>query len=254
MSTKASGRFLVGDLLANQSNPRACCSIAPEPKLSCCQLMVSELLHCQIFKHQMVGNNSATQTKIDDKLKRIISPNWPHQAARHTNSTDSIPEVIDLSLGKRRGQDQRRAQSVEKPEAELEELGEVVERVDGQKPAAAERRASVKLGRQRATGDERTRRTRTMFSEWQLSELEWRFERNKYLITSDRHRIAKLLQLDQLQVKTWFQVSAGRWGRLSMRARHLVAEGCIDSKVSHCELPEPESDPSLASAQPKIQN
>lgn len=52
------------------------------------------------------------------------------------------------------------------------------------------------------------RRNRTMFSEWQLNELEWRFERNKYLITSDRLRVSKLLNLDQLQVKTWFQVSS----------------------------------------------
>lgn len=51
------------------------------------------------------------------------------------------------------------------------------------------------------------RRNRTVFSEWQLSELEWRFTRNKYLITSDRIRVAKLLNLNQLQVKTWFQVS-----------------------------------------------
>lgn len=52
------------------------------------------------------------------------------------------------------------------------------------------------------------RRIRTMFSEWQLASLEWRFARNKYLTTNDRQRIAKLLQLDQLQVKTWFQVSS----------------------------------------------
>lgn len=54
-----------------------------------------------------------------------------------------------------------------------------------------------------------SRRNRTMFSERQLGELEWRFNRNKYLITSDRIRLAKLLNLNQLQVKTWFQVSQG---------------------------------------------
>lgn len=51
-------------------------------------------------------------------------------------------------------------------------------------------------------------RQRTMFSEWQLANLEWRFTRNKYLTTGDRIRVAKLLQLNQLQVKTWFQVSS----------------------------------------------
>lgn len=68
----------------------------------------------------------------------------------------------------------------------------------------------------------RSRRERTMFSEWQLAELEWRFSRNKYLITSDRIRVAKLLELNQLQVKTWFQVS-GRWsGRASGDGRAIV--------------------------------
>lgn len=51
------------------------------------------------------------------------------------------------------------------------------------------------------------RRTRTMFNECQLTSLEWRFARNKYLTSADRHRMAKLLQLNQMQVKTWFQVS-----------------------------------------------
>lgn len=54
----------------------------------------------------------------------------------------------------------------------------------------------------------RKRNRRTMFSEWQLSSLEWRFARNKYLTTTDRKHIAKLLSLNQLQVKTWFQVSS----------------------------------------------
>lgn len=50
-------------------------------------------------------------------------------------------------------------------------------------------------------------RIRTMFSDWQLASLEWRFAKNKYLTASDRTRIATMLQLNQLQVKTWFQVS-----------------------------------------------
>lgn len=53
-----------------------------------------------------------------------------------------------------------------------------------------------------------SRNRRTMFSQWQLASLEWRFARNKYLTTSDRKRIAKVLELNQVQVKTWFQVSS----------------------------------------------
>lgn len=59
----------------------------------------------------------------------------------------------------------------------------------------------------RAEEDNSTRRMRTMFSECQLAGLESRFARNKYLTTSDRIKIANYLQLNQLQVKTWFQVS-----------------------------------------------
>lgn len=52
-----------------------------------------------------------------------------------------------------------------------------------------------------------TTRSRTLFSDWQLACLEWRFTRNKYLTSSDRRKVAQLLHLRQVQVKTWFQVS-----------------------------------------------
>jgi hypothetical protein len=75
------------------------------------------------------------------------------------------------------------------------------------------------------------RRTRTMFSDWQLGELEWRFSRNKYLITSDRHRLAKLLSLDQMQVKTWFQVSAGESRRRAVLCDDTGAISCRIDRV-----------------------
>lgn len=72
--------------------------------------------------------------------------------------------------------------------------------------ARAEEKTSGK-GKVNSADEQAKRRGRTMFSEWQLKSLEWRFERNKYLTTRDRIRLANSLQLDQLQVKTWFQVS-----------------------------------------------
>lgn len=71
--------------------------------------------------------------------------------------------------------------------------------------SAKKRRAS----RREASGDTVAgrQRKRTLFADWQLASLEWRFARNKYLTSDDRLRVARTLQLDQLQVKTWFQVS-----------------------------------------------
>ena len=67
------------------------------------------------------------------------------------------------------------------------------------------------------------RRGRTMFNERQLRSLEWRFERNKYLTTRDRIRLAECLELDQLQVKTWFQVSVGAsWTKRAPLARCVI--------------------------------
>lgn len=66
--------------------------------------------------------------------------------------------------------------------------------------------------RQPAASDARkpaTRRSRTLFADWQLKSLEFRFARNKYLTTADRVKVARVLGLEQLQVKTWFQVSRG---------------------------------------------
>lgn len=72
--------------------------------------------------------------------------------------------------------------------------------------AANEERAASEAAKTKEAHEKR-HRTRTMFSDWQLASLEWRFAKNKYLTASDRTRIAKMLQLNQLQVKTWFQVS-----------------------------------------------
>jgi len=59
---------------------------------------------------------------------------------------------------------------------------------------------------EKGLGDAMKTRGRTTFSQFQLHNLEWRFERNKYLTTGDRLRLANELKLNQLQVKTWFQV------------------------------------------------
>ncbi|VDP74347.1 unnamed protein product [Echinostoma caproni] len=62
------------------------------------------------------------------------------------------------------------------------------------------------------------RKTRTTFSNSQLSELETNFNRQKYLTPTDRDRIAKHLGLSNTQVITWFQ---NRRAKLKREAEEL---------------------------------
>ncbi|KAF7261187.1 hypothetical protein EG68_02601 [Paragonimus skrjabini miyazakii] len=70
----------------------------------------------------------------------------------------------------------------------------------------------------RGTRASKRRKTRTTFSNSQLSELEHNFNRQKYLTPSDRDRIAKHLGLSNTQVITWFQ---NRRAKLKREAEEL---------------------------------
>lgn len=52
------------------------------------------------------------------------------------------------------------------------------------------------------------------FSNDQTLELEKKFENQKYLSPPERKKLAKLLQLSERQVKTWFQNRRAKWRRL----------------------------------------
>ncbi|XP_026171403.1 hematopoietically-expressed homeobox protein hhex [Mastacembelus armatus] len=52
------------------------------------------------------------------------------------------------------------------------------------------------------------------FSNDQTIELEKKFESQKYLSPPERKRLAKMLQLSERQVKTWFQNRRAKWRRL----------------------------------------
>ncbi|XP_076005772.1 hematopoietically-expressed homeobox protein hhex [Genypterus blacodes] len=78
------------------------------------------------------------------------------------------------------------------------------------------------------------------FSNEQTIELEKKFETQKYLSPPERKRLAKMLQLSERQVKTWFQNRRAKWRRLKQEnpqgGKRMMEE---DSTVGRSESTEP---------------
>ncbi|XP_070708048.1 hematopoietically-expressed homeobox protein hhex [Pempheris klunzingeri] len=76
------------------------------------------------------------------------------------------------------------------------------------------------------------------FSNDQTIELEKKFETQKYLSPPERKRLAKMLQLSERQVKTWFQNRRAKWRRLKQEnppgGKREVEDG---SKTDEAEPP-----------------
>jgi hypothetical protein len=51
----------------------------------------------------------------------------------------------------------------------------------------------------------KTKKTRILFSQWQVNELEKLFKKQKYVTSNERDLISKRLKLTPNQVKIWFQ-------------------------------------------------
>ncbi|CAB4018304.1 homeobox -like 1, partial [Paramuricea clavata] len=54
-------------------------------------------------------------------------------------------------------------------------------------------------------------RTRTIFTQEQINELESKFEQKKYLSTPERFELAKNLGLNPVTIKTWYQNKRMKW-------------------------------------------
>ncbi|XP_056450914.1 T-cell leukemia homeobox protein 3-like [Gadus chalcogrammus] len=63
------------------------------------------------------------------------------------------------------------------------------------------------------------KKPRTSFSRLQISELEKRFYRQKYLASAERSCLAKSLTMTDAQVKTWFQNRRTKWRRQTAEER-----------------------------------
>ncbi|XP_017573379.1 hematopoietically-expressed homeobox protein hhex [Pygocentrus nattereri] len=79
------------------------------------------------------------------------------------------------------------------------------------------------------------------FSNEQTIELEKKFETQKYLSPPERKRLAKMLQLSERQVKTWFQNRRAKWRRLKQEnpqvsKREDGSSTERSSELSHAEI------------------
>ncbi|XP_063882076.1 T-cell leukemia homeobox protein 2-like [Scylla paramamosain] len=63
------------------------------------------------------------------------------------------------------------------------------------------------------------KKPRTSFTRVQVNELEKRFNKQKYLASSERAQLAKQLNMTDAQVKTWFQNRRTKWRRQAAEER-----------------------------------
>ncbi|XP_030255230.1 hematopoietically-expressed homeobox protein hhex [Sparus aurata] len=82
------------------------------------------------------------------------------------------------------------------------------------------------------------------FSNDQTIELEKKFETQKYLSPPERKRLAKMLQLSERQVKTWFQNRRAKWRRLKQEnpqggKRELQDDGSAGRSNKGDDMTEP---------------
>ncbi|KAM4703766.1 hematopoietically-expressed homeobox protein HHEX [Rhinophrynus dorsalis] len=73
------------------------------------------------------------------------------------------------------------------------------------------------------------------FSNDQTIELEKKFETQKYLSPPERKRLAKMLQLSERQVKTWFQNRRAKWRRLKQENPQGNKKEETESLENGCE-------------------
>ncbi|XP_008155130.2 hematopoietically-expressed homeobox protein HHEX [Eptesicus fuscus] len=91
------------------------------------------------------------------------------------------------------------------------------------------------------------------FSNDQTIELEKKFETQKYLSPPERKRLAKMLQLSERQVKTWFQNRRAKWRRLKQENPQSSKKEELESLDDPCnqrqDLPSEQNKGALDSSQ-----
>ncbi|XP_055522279.1 homeobox protein not2-like, partial [Leucoraja erinacea] len=78
----------------------------------------------------------------------------------------------------------------------------------------------------------RAKRARTIFTHEQLARLEKEFARQQYMVGSERFILASTLQLNESQVKVWFQNRRIKWRKQSLEQQqaNLARLGMADTQ------------------------
>lgn len=83
------------------------------------------------------------------------------------------------------------------------------------------------------TKTNRSKRMRTIFTQEQLDRLELEFQKQQYMVGSERYYLANELNLNEIQVKIWFQNRRIKWRKENLdsnRNRHNADED--DDEIS----------------------
>ena len=77
--------------------------------------------------------------------------------------------------------------------------------------------------------DSKPKRTRTIFTADQLERLEKEFDRQQYIVGTQRFYLAADLGLNETQVKIWFQNRRIKWRRQNLNTAGNSKTGTLDS-------------------------
>lgn len=78
----------------------------------------------------------------------------------------------------------------------------------------------------------RPKRIRTAFTPTQLLHLENAFEKNHYIVGTERKQLATYLNLSETQIKVWFQNRRTKWKRQQAEEK-AQSQGVASPNISH---------------------
>jgi hypothetical protein len=76
------------------------------------------------------------------------------------------------------------------------------------------------------------KRVRTIFTPEQLERLEQEFERQQYMVGTERYYLASSLNLSEAQVKVWFQNRRIKWRKQHLEQQHVAVAGLHMSAIT----------------------